>query len=118
MRFIDYSSAFNTVVPSKLITKLRILDILTDHPQLMRVGNNTSTTLTINMGAHQGCVLSPLLYSPFTHNCVAAHDSKTINTFPDDTMVVGLITDDDETAYNECDAWTTTSPLKSATQRS
>ena len=42
--FIDYSSAFNTIVPSKLITKLRtlglntslcnwILDFLTGHPR-------------------------------------------------------------------------------------
>jgi hypothetical protein len=27
MRFIDYSSAFNTIVPSKLITKLRTLGL-------------------------------------------------------------------------------------------
>jgi hypothetical protein len=43
MLFIDYSSVFNTLVPSKLITKLRnlglntslwnwILDFLTGHP--------------------------------------------------------------------------------------
>jgi hypothetical protein len=43
MLFIDYSSAFNTIVPSKLITKLRtlglntslcnwIIDFLTGHP--------------------------------------------------------------------------------------
>jgi hypothetical protein len=49
MLFIDYSSVFNTVVPSKLIVKLRalglntslcnwILDILTGHPQVVRVG--------------------------------------------------------------------------------
>ena len=29
MLFIDYSSAFNTIVPSKLITKLRILGLNT-----------------------------------------------------------------------------------------
>ena len=54
----------------KLITKLRtlglntwILDFLTGHPQLVRVGNNTSATLTLNTVAHQQCVLSLLLYS-------------------------------------------------------
>ena len=41
------------------------------------------------MGAPQGCVLSPLLYSLFTH------------WFSDETTVVGLITDNDETAYRE-----------------
>ena len=54
-------------------------------------GNNTSTMLTLNVGALQGCVLSLVLYSLFTHNCVATHDSNTLN-FADDMTVVGLIT--------------------------
>ena len=96
MLFIDYSSAFNTIVPSKLITNVRtlglntslcnwILDFLTCHPQVVRVGNNISATLILNTGAPQGCVLSPLLYSLFTHDCVAKHDSNTIIKFADDT---------------------------------
>ena len=112
MLFIDYSSAFNNIVPTKLITKLRtlrlntslcnwILDFLTGRPQVVRVGNNTSATLFLNTGAPQGCVLSPLLYSLFTHDCVVKHDSNTIIKFADYTTVVGLITDNDETAYRE-----------------
>ena len=46
-------------------------------------------------------MLSPLLYSLFTHDCTARHDSKTIIKFADDTTVVGLITNNDETAYRE-----------------
>ena len=76
MLFIDYSSAFNTIVP-------------------------TSATLILNTGASQGCVLSPLLYSLFTHNCAAKNKSNTIIKFTDDTTVVGLITDNDEMAYME-----------------
>ena len=68
---------------------------------MVRVGNNTSTTLILNTGAHQGCVLSPLLYSLFTHDCVAEHDSNTIIKFADDTTVAGLITNNDETTYRE-----------------
>jgi hypothetical protein len=73
MLFIDYSTVFNTIVPSNLITKLRILEIKTSwtstgHPQVVRVGSNTSATLILNTGAHQGCVLSPLLYFLFTHD--------------------------------------------------
>jgi gmma-aminobutyric acid receptor subunit gamma/cGMP-dependent protein kinase 2 len=82
MLFMDYSSAFKTIVSSKLITKLRtlglntslgnwILHFLMGHPQAASVGNNTSATLTINTGATHGCVPSPVLYSLFTHDCVA-----------------------------------------------
>ena len=93
MLFIDYSTAFNTIVPSKLINKLRtlglntslcnwILDSLTGRPQVVRVGNNTSATLILNTGAPQGCVLSPFLYSLLTHDCTARHDSNPIIKFP------------------------------------
>ena len=100
--FIDYSSAFNTIVPSKVINKLRtlglntslcILDFLTGCPQVIRVGNNTSATRILHTGAPQGGVLSPGLYSLCTHDCTAKHDSNIITQFADDTTVVGLITD-------------------------
>ena len=68
---------------------------------MVRVGNNTSATLILNTGPPQGCVLSPLLYSLFTHDCMARHVSNTIIKFADDTTVVGLITNNDETAYRE-----------------
>uniref|UniRef100_A0A8K9X594 SH3 and multiple ankyrin repeat domains 3b n=1 Tax=Oncorhynchus mykiss TaxID=8022 RepID=A0A8K9X594_ONCMY len=59
MLYIDYSSAFNTIVPSKLIAKTRtrglntslcnwILDFLTGYPQVVRVGNNTSKCLRLD----------------------------------------------------------------------
>ena len=53
------------------------------------------------MEAPRGCMLSPLLYSLFTHDCMATHDSNTIIKFADDTTVVGLITNNNETAYRE-----------------
>ena len=111
MLFTYYNSVFNTIVPSKLISKLRtlglntslcwILDFLTGHPQVVRVGNNTSATMILNTGARQGCMLSPLLDSLITHDCMARHNSNTIINFADDTTVVGLITDNDETANGE-----------------
>ena len=111
MLFIDTSSAFNTIVPSKLIIKLEalglnhtlcnwVLESLTGCPQVVMVGN-MSTSLILNTGAPQGCVLSPLLYSLFTHDCVAMHASNSIIKFADDTTVVGLITNNDETGYRE-----------------
>ncbi|XP_051521146.1 sialidase-4 isoform X1 [Myxocyprinus asiaticus] len=110
--FVDYSSAFNTIVPSKLYEKLRalglnsllcswILDFLSSRCQVVRMGSNISSSLTLNTGAPQGCVLSSLLYSLHTHDCEATHSSSAIIKFADDTTVVGLITDNDETAYRE-----------------
>ena len=70
--------------------------------------------LTINTGAPQGCVVSPLLYSLFTNPLIK---------FADDTTVLGLITDDHEAAYRRSETWqcgarTTTSPSTSARQMS
>ncbi len=108
--FIDYSSAFNTIVPTKLAVKLSDLDLntslcdwiqdfLTARPQVVKVGQFTSNSITLNIGAPQGCVLSPLLYSLYTHDCVSSHSSTSIIKFADDTVVLGLINNDDETAY-------------------
>jgi len=58
MLLIDYSSAFNTIVPVKLVLKLRslglntslcnwILDFLTGRCQVVRMGSLTSTVLTL-----------------------------------------------------------------------
>jgi gmma-aminobutyric acid receptor subunit gamma len=118
MLFIDHSSEFNTIVPTKLITKLKtlglntflcnwILDILMGRPQVVRVDNNTSATMILNTGAPQGCVLSVyiVLYSLFTHYCVAKHNSNTIIKFADDTTVIGLITDSDETIGRRSENW-------------
>ena len=74
---------------------------LTCRPQVVKVGNNFFTMLILNTGAPQGCVRTPLLYSLFTHDCVAMHASNSIIKFADDTTVVGLITNNDETAYRE-----------------
>ena len=67
----------------------------------MRIDNLTSTSLTLSTGAPQGCVLSPLLCSLYTHDCVATRASNTIVKFADDTAVMGLISHGDEMAYRE-----------------
>ncbi len=108
--FIDYSSAFNTIVPTKLAVKLSdlglntslcdwIQDFLTARPQVVKVGQFTSNSITLNVGAPQGCVLSPLLYSLYTHDCVSSHSSTSIVKFADDTVVLGLVSNNDEAAY-------------------
>ena len=63
--------------------------------------NNFTDARILNIGAPQGCGLSPLLYTLYTHDCVATHPSTIIGKFADDTVVVGLISKNDETAYRE-----------------
>ncbi|KAK1802684.1 hypothetical protein P4O66_004184 [Electrophorus voltai] len=112
MLFVDYSSAFNTIIPSLLTTKLEdlglhtslcdwISNFLTDRPQSVWVGNCASSILTLSTGAPQGCVLSPLLYSLYTYDCTATSSSTIIVKFPDDTIAMGLISDNDKRAYLE-----------------
>ncbi len=103
--FIDYSSALNTIVAIKLAFKLTdlglnsslcnwIQNFLTGRPQVVKVGQFTSNSITLNIGAPQGCVLSPLLYSLYTHD-----SSTSIIKFADETVVLGLISNNDETTY-------------------
>ncbi len=66
---------------------------------MVKVGQFTSNSITLNIGAPQGCVLSPLLYSLYTHDCVSSHSSTSIIQFAHDTVVLGLINNNDETAY-------------------
>ncbi len=59
--FIDYSSAFNTIFPIKLDVKLSdlglntslcdwIQDLLTGRPQVVKMGQFTSNSITLNVG--------------------------------------------------------------------
>lgn len=104
--FIDYSSAFNTVVQSKLVLKLREQPYLFLGVELFNKqapdGNNLrkSSTLILNIGVPQCCCLSLLLYSLFTHNCVARHESNSIIKFTNNTTVIGLIASDNKATYS------------------
>ena len=110
MLFVDYSSAFNTIVPKMLYRKLKyllfpesiciwILDFLNRRPQIVKVGDLISSSLTLSTGAPQGCVLSPVLYSLFTHDCCAHFDCNIMVKFADDTTLEGLISENDESKY-------------------
>ncbi|KAK1784066.1 hypothetical protein P4O66_021738, partial [Electrophorus voltai] len=80
---------------------VKMLFVDYNRPQSVRVGNCASSTLTLSTGAPQGCVLSPPLYSLYTYDCTATSSSNIIVKFADDTIVVGLISDNDERAYLE-----------------
>ena len=109
--FIDYSSAFNTIIPQKLYEKLVfklnfplqisnwILDFLLDRPQVVKIGNKTSSVITLNTGTPQGCPMSPKLYSIFTYDCVAELPGTLLVKYADDTTVSGFINNSNETNY-------------------
>ncbi len=89
--FVDYSSAFNTIIPNLLLPKLTQLSVptsvcqwitsfMTDRQQLVRLGKYTSSTCTISTGAPQGCVLSPLLFSLYTNDCTFKRAGKSLWT--------------------------------------
>ena len=107
--FID-SSAFNTIQPHLMISKLLQMDIpddlclwvlefLTDRRQLVRVGDCYSSMRAINTGAPQGCVLSPVLFILYTNSFQGTQTGCRILKYADDTVVIGMVTNSDETDY-------------------
>ncbi|KAK3545121.1 hypothetical protein QTP70_001145, partial [Hemibagrus guttatus] len=110
--FVDFSLAFNTIIPTLLQTKLTQLSVpssicqwitsfLTDRHQLVKLGKFMSNSRTTSTGAPQGCVLSPLLFSLYTNDCTSTEPSVKLLKFADDTTVIGLIQDGDESAYRQ-----------------
>ena len=106
----DYSSAFNTVIPQQLYDKLQLLsldpsmcnyllDFLLQRSQVVKMNSIVSSTIIVNTGTPQGCVLSPLLYSLFTNDCASHHSSVPLLKFADDTTLVGLVSTSDESEY-------------------
>ncbi len=110
--FVDFSSAFNTIIPTLFQTKLTQLSVpssicqwitsfLTDRQQLVRLGRFMSNSRSTNTGVPQGCVLSPLLFSLYTNDCTSKDPSVKLLKFADDTTLIGLIQDGDESAYRQ-----------------
>ena len=110
--FVDFSSAFNTIIPDILTEKLTRLSVpaatrqwinsfLTGRSQQVRMGHFTSPPLTTNIGAPQGCVLSPALFSLYTNDCISGDPTVKLLKYADDTTVIGLIRDGDESAYRK-----------------
>ena len=100
--FVDCSSAFNTISPIRLYEKLKALtidpyicewslDFLLNGSQFVKIGTNFSKTIAINTGAPQGYLISPLLYSLFTHDCVSAFKSCSVIKYANDTTIARLI---------------------------
>ena len=100
--FIDFSSAFNTISPALLAKKLIemgvnpytilwICSFLTERTQQVKFNGTKSPIITTNIGAPQGCVLSPVLFTLYTADCRST-DSRCIHLkYADDTALVNLV---------------------------
>ncbi|KAJ0001695.1 hypothetical protein NQD34_001491 [Periophthalmus magnuspinnatus] len=115
--FVDFNSAFNTILPALLQDKLVQLNVpdstcrwitdfvVMDRRQRVWLGKNVLDTWTISTGSPQGCVLSPLPFSLYTNCCTFSHDSVKLVKFVGDTTLIGLISDSDESAYRREVDW-------------
>lgn len=119
--FIDFSSAFNTIQPHLMIQKLKAMGVnsnlimwinsfLTNRKQYVRYKSELSDTITISTGGPQGCVLSAGLFILYTSDKTPKSDRCRIMKYADDTVIVGLLNDDDESEQeyrNEIESFVT-----------
>ena len=87
---------------------LWIIDYLTSCSQFVVFQSLKSDTLYSNTAVPQGTVLAPLLFSLYTSDCRLSNESCSIVEFADDTVLIGLISDDDISKYvNEINKFAT-----------
>ena len=101
--FIDFSSAFNTIQPFRLLEKLKFLDVkpslilwicdfLSARIQRVKVNGTLLDPIVTNTGSPQGCVMSPSLFIIYTNDCVSNFYSVNLLKYADDTVIeYGLI---------------------------
>lgn len=110
--FIDFSSAFNTIQPHIMLQKLGKMNVnsnlikwvysyLTARPQYVTFGNTTSNSVLTNTGAPQGCVLSPLLFTLYTSDCLSINADCKMLKYADDTVIIGKIKSNNENLYRD-----------------
>ena len=110
--FFDFSSAFNTIQPRLLKDKLETMqvdaplitwvdDYLTGRPQFVRLRNCVPARLISNIGAPQGTVLSPFLFTTYTSDFQYCTESCHLQKFSDDTAIVGCVEGGREAEYRD-----------------
>ena len=101
---IDFSSAFNTVLPEELIKTLKnletpdvlckfIWDFLTKRSQFVKLKDKESKSIMINTGSPQGCVMSAYLFALYTNDCRSSTKCCHVIKYADDTAIIALIND-------------------------
>lgn len=112
MLFLDFASAFNTMVPDILVQKMISLNIpaylcrwtlnfLTKRQQFVRHSQGSSERKSVNIGSPQGCVLSPIFFVIYTNELTSSHDSNMLLKFADDTAIIGRMQGTDDSSYHD-----------------
>nr|XP_054605822.1 arginyl-tRNA--protein transferase 1 isoform X4 [Nothobranchius furzeri] len=78
-----------------------IKDYPTNRPQFVRLKNCTSNQVISNIGAPQGTVLSPFLFTLYTSDFQYKSETCHLQKYSDDSAVVGCIRDGQEAEYRE-----------------
>ena len=78
---------------------LLVLDFLTNRQQCVGTECEMSSTIAINTGAPQGCVLSAILFIVYTNALSLSSENCKIIKYAVDTVVIGLISDNKEKEY-------------------
>jgi hypothetical protein len=110
--FVDFSSAFNTIQPHLLMKKLIDMNVnsnlilwihrfLTNRKQYVKFNGIKSNIIVIDTGAPQGCVLSAILFIIYTYDCRSSSSNSIIIKYADDTVIIGLITKNEEEHYKD-----------------
>ena len=97
------------IIPSKLFEKIQnvgvpksmclwILEFLLNRPQVVEIRGNLLPSLYLFNGMHQGSGLSPKLYISWIY---IYHESTQILKVADDTIVLRLIINSDESEYRD-----------------
>ena len=115
--FADFSSAFNTIAPHLLARKLIGMNVdlrlircihnfLIGRTQYVKASGHQSSTVTTYRGAPQGCVLSPVLFSLYTSDCVSSTSCCSILKYADDTVIIALLSNRANDYFSQVDEFT------------
>ena len=114
--YFDFSKAFDSVVHSKLIHKLRnqfllndsivnwIQAFLNNRQQRVKVGNSFSDPILVSSGVAQGTLLGPLLFIMYTNDISDIIQHSEISLYADDTKLYKRINENYDAELLQIDA--------------